>query len=171
MVLCDHMSKTFCVLLASVKKLCPKSKCFFSKISKKFHPVKLFDTFLINLTRNYDGSLVLTALFPIPTSVIPRLSFFWTSSLMLSANEKNKKRWIVVSRRKPKKWKAVLKSEKASRWCSLWRKYCTASSSVNRTNKEEISLPKSCNVCWYFIDQRHGYLYDYIKYNSHSIWT
>lgn len=88
-------------------------------------------------------------MFPIPTSVIPRLSSFWTWSLMLSVNEKKKKTmnssWVRES------WKNESSFEvRESQPRSLWRKYCTASSSVNRTNKDEISLPKSCNAVLIF---------------------
>lgn len=88
-------------------------------------------------------------MFPIPTSVIPRLSSFWTWSLMLSVNEKKKKTmnsiWVGESRKNESSFEV-----RESQPRSLWRKYCTASSSVNRTNKDEISLPKSCNAVLIF---------------------
>lgn len=75
----------------------PKQKCL--NMFRRYRQVSsskiFFDQFLmINLIFYYRGHLVLTALFPIPTSVIPRLSFFWTLSFMLSV--KKKKQQIVA---------------------------------------------------------------------------
>lgn len=65
---------------------------YVSEIQTNFIQLIFFDQFLmINLIFYYRGHLVLTALFPIPTSVIPRLSFFWTLSFMLSVKKKNSK--------------------------------------------------------------------------------
>lgn len=81
------------------KKSNPKAKMlkYVSEIKKVSSSKSFFDQFLmINLIFYYSlrGHLVLTALFPIPTSVIPRLSFFWTLSFMLSV--KKKKQQIVA---------------------------------------------------------------------------
>lgn len=75
----------------------PKQKCL--NMFRRYRQVSsskiFFDQFLmINLIFYNRGHLVLTALFPIPTSVIPRLSFFWTLSFMLSV--KKKKQQIVA---------------------------------------------------------------------------
>lgn len=123
----------------------PKQKCL--NMFRRYRQVSsskfFFDQFLmINLIFYYRGHLVLTALFPIPTSVIPRLSFFWTLSFMLSVKKK-KQQIVENSQRKP--GNIVLLAQ-----------------SLNRTNKEQTSLPKSCSAVLYFIDQLHGYLCKYI---------
>lgn len=138
--------ETHFVLFRKFLSQIPKQKCLnmFWRYRQVSSSKFFFDQFLmINLIFYYRGHLVLTALFPIPTSVIPRLSFFWTLSFMLSVKKK-KQQIVENSQRKP--GNIVLLAQ-----------------SLNRTNKEQISLPKSCSAVLYFIDQLHGYLCDYIK--------
>lgn len=140
----------FVFSLLLLRRHIPKAKMLSFRYTciKKFNPVKFFDTFLIIkhvVTKDINTHRIVS------NSNIRDSEVKFFLDLVLNAlckRKKKKKRWIVVSRRKPKNESSFEVRESQPR--SLWRKYCTASSSVNRTNKDEISLPKSCNAVLIF---------------------
>lgn len=162
----------FVFSLLLLRRHIPKAKMLSFRYTciKKFNPVKFFDTFLIIkhvVTTDINTHRIVS------NSNIRDSEVKFFLDLVLNAlckRKKKKKRWIVVESEKAEKTRAVLKSEKASRVV-----YGENIVQLAHQSTEQIKTKSRCQnhamLCWYFIDQLHCYLYDYIKYNSHSIWT